>query len=176
MTSRRPLPWWFTAGLWMMCWPYLLFERYHNNFNVSVKRKAKRRRKEAAPPLPRSRRRALTLPLPKKRQAFGSKPQTHVQLQSPFFRLPQELRQLVYQEVFGRHNVHIVAMHGRLGSFPCTHSRTHGEAESVQAGQHVCWDRETVRVTKPANGVPILKTYAKTGIGALPLLRTCRTM
>jgi hypothetical protein len=59
--------------------------------------------KEHAPvPLPRKRPRALTLPLPVDRRIglLRKRQKTGEQLQSPFFKLPLEVRQLVYEYFF----------------------------------------------------------------------------
>ncbi|KAF2180821.1 hypothetical protein K469DRAFT_271066 [Zopfia rhizophila CBS 207.26] len=56
------------------------------------------------------------------------------QSQSPVFRLPVELRLVVYELVMGNEDVHIVSMHWRMGSFRCEDKRSRDEIGRVFAG------------------------------------------
>jgi hypothetical protein len=76
-----------------------MFVISHTEF---IKWLEKKHAKMTPVPLPRKRPRALTLPLPPNgRVAFLRKKQiTHEQLQSPFFHLPPEIKQTIYEMVF----------------------------------------------------------------------------
>jgi hypothetical protein len=148
----------------------------YTSFDAQIKRTRKARRKEAVVPLPRSRKRRLTITdseLAQKGKISLSRKTQHTDTQekSLFFRLPREIREMVYEEVLGDKDSHVVPMHRRLGSFPC-------EDEGALAKWRLCkcFSRETTRTLRAIHGVPGLSTYAKTGVGALPLLSVCRRM
>ena len=101
------------------------------------------------------------------------KPKTYSQLQSPFFRLPTELRSLIYRQAYGNEPVHVVPMHRRLGSFLCTRPTS---SDMLWSSQRTCWDRQHTREDHRAHGRPSLYSYLYTDINILPLLLTCRTM
>lgn len=124
------------------------------------------------------------------------------QLQSPFFaRLPWEVRQMIYAYVFEGGDVHIVAMHGRLGCFRCLRDDGNNDEEADDDDNHIkrvmdinpendkrsgnddnawpcerCFQREVTEITLPERGTdaPVVRTYANTGIGVLSLLQACR--
>ncbi|KAK2803002.1 hypothetical protein FQN51_004029 [Onygenales sp. PD_10] len=120
----------------------------------------------------------------------------YTQDQSGFFRLPGEVRQMVYEYVFGTADVHVEAMHGRLGSFHCQCQGQQGRdlagdsdvdddalPDDTGAGLESegwpcepCFDREVIKRT-PADSccrIPKVQTYADTGIGVLGFLCACR--
>ncbi|KAK2807011.1 hypothetical protein FQN50_005585 [Emmonsiellopsis sp. PD_5] len=116
------------------------------------------------------------------------KPQRiYTQEQSGFFRLPREVREMVYGYVFGTADVHVEAMHGRLGSFHCHRDLAGDDDDALpdDAGDGLeserwpcqpCFDREVIKYT-PADGksgIPRVQTYADTGIGVLGFLCSCR--
>ena len=149
------------------------FAYFSDKVQHSPKRQARRRRKQAAHPLPQTRPRALTLPLPEKKGLSFVKPKTYSHIQSPFFRLPRELRLMIYREVLGSGPVHIVPMHRRLGSFLCT---CPASSDMLWSSPHACWNRRHTQKDPWFKRVPSLYSYYNTGINALPLLLTCRTM
>lgn len=177
MTSRSPLSPevenFFACCYWMFCWPYLVPAYFYDKIDYSLRqRRAQRCRNQTARPLPRTRPRALTLPLPEKKGLSFVKPKTYSQVQSPFFRLPSELRLMIYQGMFGNDTVHIVPMDRRLGSFLCTCPTS----SDMLWSQHACWNRQHTRKDHPTYGMPSLYSDRDTGINVLPLLLTCRTM
>jgi hypothetical protein len=175
MACGLPLPCMIAAPLCFLCWPLIIFNRIYHSVEADTKRSAKQRRQQASPPLPRARPRALSLPSSETCPRLNREQKTNPQLQSPLFHLPYELRQMIFQEVIGTYDIHLAPMHGQLGSFPCLQSRELGGKKSPEA-PHSCWDREVIRLSSPGCGVPALKSYANTGVGALSLLRTCRLM
>ena len=171
MTSGMGPTFFFGCCYWVLFCPYLLCAYLHNNIHHSPERQARRRRKQATRPLPRVRPRALTLPPSKKKSLSFVKPKTYSNIQSPFFRLPLELRLMIYYEVLSSGPVHIVPMHRRLGSFLCTCPTS---SDLLWSSQHTCWNRR--HTPEHRRRVPSLYSYWNTGIGALPLLLTCRVM
>ena len=159
---------------WMFCWPCAIPAYFHDRINSSqLEWRARRRRNQAARPLPRTRPRALTLPLLEKKGLSFVKPKTYSQEQSPFFRLSRELRLVIYQGAFGNDLVHIVPMHRGLGSYLCTCPMS---SDMLWSSQHVCWNRQHTRKDHSTYGMPSLYSDRNTGINVLPLLLTCRTM
>jgi hypothetical protein len=116
--------------------------------------------KEHAPvPLPRKRPRALTLPLlaDKRIGLLRKRQKTREQLQSPFFKLPLEVRQLIYEYVFSIGDpefiISIVARDKRLG--------------------HVC-GRARDWAPRWRSSFELDTCATHTTHGFLALLRTCR--
>lgn len=158
----------------MFCWPCLVPAHFYDKIDYSLRqRRAQRCRNQTARPLPRTRPRALTFPLPEKKGLHFVRPKTYSQVQSPFFRLPSELRLMIYQEVFANGTVHIVPMDRRLGSFLCTCPTS---SDMLWSSQHACWNRQHTRKDHPTYGMPSLYSDRDTGINVLPLLLTCRTI
>jgi hypothetical protein len=139
----------------------------HNRFRKglrSLRARKQRPRDERArvamgpEPLPLKRDRALTLPLP---ASGGTRQVTDGQLESLFFKLPLEIRELIYEYVFCAGNpgcvVRLETRHNRLG--------------------HLCermggWGYKWQEWACPNSVWPTCKN--RTGDGFLVLLRTCR--
>lgn len=85
------------------------------------------------------------------------------QTKSPLFKLPEELRLMIYKEVVGNRLLHIVRRQRKLGHVPCNGN---GGADDCKENQ--------CRGLKLPTG-----TYAQTGPGRgdlVQLLQTCRNM
>lgn len=83
--------------------------------------KTRHRERPSRPPVPISRRRALTLPLRVVNTPKNKGPSTNTQALSVFFKLPLELREMVYQEVLiSPFRLHVWRTDRRLCSRPCT--------------------------------------------------------
>ncbi|KAK2790195.1 hypothetical protein FQN52_005690 [Onygenales sp. PD_12] len=210
---RFEVPLSLKIGLCTCCGPCaLLAFLYTECIRPAVKKTktgAKRQRhKHAAPsPMPKVRKRELSFDGnvppsgPEEPRSFlpaavrkREPRRIYTQHQSGFFRLPGEVRQMVYEYVFGTADVHVEAMHGRLGSFHCQRqqgrdlagdSDVDDDALPDDAGSGLesegwpcepCFDREVIKRT-PADScrrIPKVQTYADTGIGVLGFLCACR--
>lgn len=174
MTSGIPLPdfpvWIKIPGL-MIIYPLVgLFSL----FDLIFEKKQKRKEEKPIRPLPRQRKRALTLPLSESSLRWhhmGPRRQkTFDQSQSPFFRLPQELRDMIYQLVIvpsDGADLHVAITAYRLYSFPC------GESDySVPGRGHKCW-KPTDNTGRPENprNAPGVSSSRMLGI-----LQSCRKM
>lgn len=172
MTWRIPMPWWcqliiciaappIKVAIYMIEGSYLVYKKHTQ--------------KKPVRPLPRDRKRALTLPLPESSSPWYRKDSTRHQKtfdqsQSSFFRLPLELREIIYRQVIVPSNgsdLHVGIMAHRLCGIPCN------EMESSLSGwRHNCWeptDRigRSVKHFKPPHSRPR---------GFFGLLQSCRKM
>jgi hypothetical protein len=133
----------------------------------------KHKKKKPIRTLPRDRKRALTLPLPESSSPWyrkGRSQKTFDQSQSLFFRLPLELREIIYHQVVmpsDGADLHVAITGYRLCGIPCS------ESDSSHRGwQHNCWepvDRSGRSIEHPD---PILSRST----GILGLLQSCRKM
>ncbi|KAL3419892.1 hypothetical protein PVAG01_08391 [Phlyctema vagabunda] len=135
-----------------------------------------------ATPLPPRRKRALTLPLPQSIPGIARGFRLHMQktddqTMAPFFRLPKELRRLIYEEVLagGARNrvIHILPKFGRFGHWRCRmqHGHTLCDPEGTQC--LAAWLAYKTRIFHRFNaGIFELKTDD----GILPFLMTCRAV
>lgn len=138
--------------------------------NLPEGREARRRARDANPPipLPVTRPRALTLPLPEMRENTVVAQVTKHQGQSMLFRkLPLEIRTMIYVNVFTTRSswVHIVRKPDtRLANFRCKGfcKRVDGSPCWGKRSSYGDWEHE--------------KEGERTDGGNLPLLRTCRKM
>lgn len=115
------------------------------------------------PPLPFERPRPLT----------PSPPEIiETQKRSAFFRLPPEVRLLIYQYVVGDGYIHVVTMHGRMGSKSCWLSPP--SLNSKRAITCKCLKARIEKRFWGASDVPHLITYTEVGIGVMPLVKSCK--
>lgn len=133
----------------------------------------KHKKKKPIRPLPRDRKRALTLPLPESSSPWyrkGWRQKTFDQSQSPFFRLPRELRQIIYHQVIvppEGADLHVAITSYRLCGIPC------GESNSPHRGwQHNCWEP----VDRSGCSMKQVDPALSRSSGILGLLRSCRKM
>lgn len=136
---------------------------------------AYRKYKEKKPirPLPRDRKRSLTLPLPESSSPWyrkGYRQKTFDQSQSPFFRLPRELREMIYHQVIvpsDGADLHVAVTGYRLCGIPC------GESDSSYRGwQHNCWEP----VDRSGRSIKHSNSNHSCSNGSFGLLRSCRIM
>jgi hypothetical protein len=113
-------------------------------------------------PLPTVRPRALTAPLPE-----GTLQQTNYQSQSPFFKIPYEIRHEIYELVLGSEDgkaLHIVEARQRLYHVRCCQGEEESEDVQRLGWQHDCWRTRFLGLSNEPN--PNL----------LALPKTCRRM
>lgn len=144
--------------------PFLAYEKYQ---------KHKQKKPTRVRPLPCDRKRSLTLPLSESYSPWyrkGWHQKTFDQSQSPFFRLPRELRDIIYHQVIVPSNgadIHVGIMGHRLCGIIC------GESDfSRQGWKHNCW--------KPTNrsgySIEHLDPSHSHSRGFFGLLQSCRKM
>ena len=153
--------------------PILLSRLAWGCFRSSSLYEMPQRRRDSKPPKVRARKRALSFSRSNNLPGDSSKTTPHVkamQAGSFFFRLPPELRMAVYEEVVGKHEVHIVLLMGQLHSFRCTH---HCIPVTRDGAPH-CWISRYLGGDRSLNNIKWL--YHNAGIGILPLLQSCRRM
>ena len=134
---------------------------------VNERNKASNRSKEdflqdsAVPPLPLHRQRSLTISDQGDNPALPAVQHLLTQKQSPLFRLPAELRLIIYRYYFAWEKVHLVSSYRRLACRPC--QQPHNMAcGCVRSGKNSL--------------VSTVGGCFYCGIFALPLLKLCRRM
>ncbi|KAF2184723.1 hypothetical protein K469DRAFT_750873 [Zopfia rhizophila CBS 207.26] len=141
------------AWLTLPClWPYWALLIGKEKWEESEIYKVRRRRKELKPPTVIRRKRSLSVPLRKKQIMYD-------QAQAAFFKLPAELRLLIYELVIGREEVDII-LRARIHSYRSPPSRT----LPVTYRQGESGERTRCHVHKSS------------GISVIPLLQTCRKL
>ena len=141
------------------------FDSYAIARNANLKRRESINYVPVQEPTTHRRERALTPP-PSGR-AILQPSQLNEQIQSPMFKLPEELLLLIYEEVLGRNLFHIVR---RTTSFQLGHVVC---KTNVPRRQEECNENEC-RGLKVPTGI-----HAKTGPGdggLIPLIQSCRKM
>lgn len=127
------------------------------------------RQRELRPPQPEKRKRRLSI----SEEADG--PRAQSQAHSPFFKLPLELRMLIYEEIVGNRVVHIMFPWKLQGHrYICSTWCTCVTEKKPRPTQNHCfpgWKR-------PKRGRKGPKPYVmrNCGIGVLPLISSCRRM
>jgi hypothetical protein len=143
----------FVAALWLFWFGMMVIEGVYYIFHPRRFITMRRLRGGSLPVTLARSRRSRTL----------SAIQPHPQEQSLFFRLPPELRQMVYREVLiPRTAIHVRRTHRRLCSTPCR-----GVPHSRNCAQRMAADGTVARR---------LQGEAPHRDNILPLLRTCRGM
>ena len=145
-----------------------------------LKQTQKDRRRNAPKPLGKTRSRQLSLPLPEAASkgnswySFRKAQMTHDQLQSSLFKLPSEIRQIIWKHSLGGHLLHMVRLPGRLLAIKCS-----SDAQEESTRSHKCWGRTDRRIQLG----PVPGFYLGPNSGTevppnsfLPLLQTCRKM
>jgi hypothetical protein len=96
------------------------------------------------------------------------------QSQSILFRLPFEIRELVWKAVLGDRLIHIQQLDGRLGHVRCADK----ECGKWEMGNHKCWGYGHINIGAvqcPSSYAPLISRVHICGIH-LGLLMTCRQM
>ncbi|KAF2109839.1 hypothetical protein BDV96DRAFT_225827 [Lophiotrema nucula] len=127
----------------------------------------RQRKKECQPPKPEKRKRRLSVSEDSGLVDERSKMVTENQLQSLLFKLPYELRRLIYEEVVGDLAVHVTKMDDKLCAYPCT--------DAHKLIRQRCWLKParlslTGKAVRP--GIPF--QFHDPGIGMMGLLMSCR--
>lgn len=131
----------------------------------------KERVRNSPAPLDSKRKRRLSLSGPSISDISKTQRTAH-QAHSSLFRLPLEIRTLIYRNVLGCGVVHILRMHKRLA-----HARCVGNLQDTDMREHPCWGNSALYpgyryssgyFSSPVGGIP-----ARDG-GLLALLKTCR--
>jgi hypothetical protein len=137
--------------------------------------KTHKRKRDAKPPEVTSRPRALSIDnrATTIAPAVGSVHQENTaeaQRLPMFFKLPRELRLVVYEELIGEDNIHIILIDGQLRSFRCKSKDCH----NAKYGVDHCWIDHWQKATTPLEKPRYI--YQGSGINVLPLLQSCRAV
>lgn len=170
MTSRIPLPGWYIILGLIVYYPVIGAFYIINGPSIAYR---KHKEKKPIRPLPRDRKRALTLPLPESSSPWyrkGWRQKTFDQTQSPFFRLPRELREIIYHQVIvpsNRADLHVAITGYRLCGIRCD------ESDSPYRGwRHNCWEP----VDRSGRSIKHFDRNLSRSSGILGLLQSCRKM
>lgn len=88
-------------------------------WNITAALKTKEEREAQVPrPLPRLRERALTIPVPQRQSAPRNWQKTADQRQSPLFRLPYEIRSLIWESIMAIELLHMTRAPSQTKSEP----------------------------------------------------------
>ncbi|MCJ1479384.1 hypothetical protein MMC13_008069 [Lambiella insularis] len=114
-------------------------------------------------PLPTTRKRSLSLPLPRL-----SMQQTCDQRLSPLFRLPPEIRSMIYRDVLGGNDFHLAGTWKRLGYVKCR------EENKKEFWHHECYQPRLYKgyCNTPMKHATLPQKSPDQQL--LPLLKTCR--
>ncbi|KAL2867825.1 uncharacterized protein BJX67DRAFT_77778 [Aspergillus lucknowensis] len=126
--------------------------------------------------LPRSRR-SLSLSSEQPR-ASKKPPRTFTQLQSSFFKLPAELRQLVYREILASPvPIHVRRTHRRLCSMPCKGAHhSHGNCGQPLSEDGTVTRRLPGEAPRQDKRLPLLRSCRRVYTEAVELLYTANTL
>ncbi|KAJ5238825.1 hypothetical protein N7468_003444 [Penicillium chermesinum] len=171
MTSGFPMSRWLMVLIYLTYYPFMGVSYMVSGPSMLYK---KHKAKKAIRPLPRGRKRALTLPLPKSSSHWHWKgvcmrQRSFDQLQSPFFRLPPNLRQLIYRQIIvpsDGADLHVGITSYRLCGIPCS------EPDSPRGWQHNCWEPTDRGGRSVDQGDP----SDSSSRGFFGLLQSCRRM
>jgi hypothetical protein len=137
--------------------------------------------KDAVPPLPAQRRRRLSLSETEtsgNSWFFLGRRRTSMQEQSPFFRLPADLRLAIYRLAFPQGKVHILTQSNRLAAIPCDDWQFEGVVERCFGSQSCsCINNRTTPVKRHHMMGPHSHRLDPLGMFTVrSVLRVCRRM
>ncbi|KAK2858446.1 hypothetical protein FQN49_004727 [Arthroderma sp. PD_2] len=157
-------------------------QRKRKSREYQIVKSFKKFRRANVPPLPSRRKRALSIDDSGQEQKGGKKKQlVHNQAQSPFFQLPLEIRLIIYEYAVGIGKVHIVhTARRKLASFPCTsNAEVVGDDGNPDTQPCDCVSMRVRYARRQREGIeredilgPVVCN--RSGISALPFLRSCR--
>lgn len=136
------------------------------------KRKRRERTRQLIPPPVTKRPRPLSISMQTNAEEAKTA-RTNSQDNSFFFRLPYEIRLMIYELVIGEKGIHIIWREGKVYSFRChANPLTPMYHDMNFNGQGHCWDGGY----GPQPEINARRYFQRAGIDVLPLMQTCRML